>query len=1125
MVVAPAGVLAACQAAPPPVPTPAASPPATPRARAPATVTPTASASRVVSATTTDGKEFARLVLEAEDFRPEGAAGSGWRPIPVGGGNYMVDSIGASHASGGMLLHAPAEAVGARASLEREIPREGRYKLWARYEYPFRDYQVRVALVIEQPGRAPVRLELGAPDAPRAWFFNLPDAPWHDLPHGVEGLVAEAATAELAAGPARFVLEALGGPGPAANRNLDVLLLTTDLDDAFRTRNSKAAFPLLDEIGAAATGRTYLRITNPGDSGESFYVEASYGVNRVPWTFPGITIDRGGVERSASRARRLEPGDRTPWIDVSCRDTTHPAHLRLVQVSNSRTKRATLDVEIAAAPRDDAVLRRIAYREDNHNRLLLNLPPYPARAPDQILTAEETLERIIAALETDPAPVGRPPARTLVYAGLGDDAERNLTGRARIYQLYRRLFMLLGPSAFSRLGVGALPAELQALREEGRPTPPFLTLGDYRWYPSDENIAKAKRDVDAAGARPYLRGFSYGDEVTLRHFVPKQDKEERDRDFRADLRARGLQPEDLLSAEAAAEVAGQPDDERWARVRFRDEPEGARAAPRLYVESRRYLARVALDDLAEQAAKLRAEFGPGVLYGANFSPHPAFWPSQALFVEAFRRGAINRGSHSDYWWQASEVSPQMTGYLIDVLRAGLGDRPGVIQPYVMPHSPGNTDRDFRRGVYTALAHGAKALDFFQVTPEQANTENYVRHDDLDRYRTIRDVTHHIGAVDDLIADGRLRPTSVAIILSRSTDDWELATPGVAGGLRPRDPADFPSIAYNAERKLIWTALRHAQVPVDFVTEDDLVSGAAARYRVLYLVGDHLCLDAARALAGWVEAGGTLASTAGGGFLDEYDRPSDVLLPVFGLRGQQLDKETTYIRPRIELPRLRILDMIILAAAEHDSGPDGSTATAESAPSGATTGRPGSVPTWWPRGTPTIPTLAFRQPLDPAPDATVLGRFADGTPAAVSHRHGQGEATLWGTLLGAAYVRSGLPPTPPVPDRGPFIHTPLDGFDPDLRRLLVGPTLALPRAGVECSEPLVEAGLLETDGALLVPLACLLDGPRTVDVAIHAAGPVRAVRAVRAGQLPFRQDGDTVRTSLTLDPTDFLVVER
>src|SRR6185295_8586804 len=100
-------------------------------------------------------------------------------------------------------------------------------------------------------------------------------------------------------------------------------------------------------------------------------------------------------------------------------------------------------------------------------------------------------------------------------------------------------------------------------------------------------------------------------------------------------------------------------------------------------------------------------------------------------------------------------------------RCGMRDRPGIIQAYAMPHSPGTTDADFRRSVVTSIAHGAKALDYFQVTPEQANTENYISCDDLSRYRTVRDVTYELGAVDDLIADGTLRAASVGIVLAES----------------------------------------------------------------------------------------------------------------------------------------------------------------------------------------------------------------------------------------------------------------------------------------------------------------------------------------------------------------------
>src|SRR5262249_11006854 len=148
--------------------------------------------------------------------------------------------------------------------------------------------------------------------------------------------------------------------------------------------------------------------------------------------------------------------------------------------------------------------------------------------------------------------------------------------------------------------------------------------------------------------------------------------------------------------------------------------------------------------------------------------------------------------------------------------------------------------------------------------------------DLGRYLTIRDVTYEIGAVDDLIADGRMRGASVALLLSESTDAWDRITPGVADGLQPDNPDDFPSIAYNLERKCIWSALRHAQIPADVVIEDDLADGSLSRYRVLFLAADRLSRAAATGLATWVRDGGLLISTAGGGFLDEYGEPLDTL---------------------------------------------------------------------------------------------------------------------------------------------------------------------------------------------------------------------------------------------------------
>jgi hypothetical protein len=173
----------------------------------------------------------------------------------------------------------------------------------------------------------------------------------------------------------------------------------------------------------------------------------------------------------------------------------------------------------------------------------------------------------------------------------------------------------------------------------------------------------------------------------------------------------------------------------------------------------------------------------------------------------------------------------------------------------------------------------------------------------------------------------------------------------------------------------------------------------------------------------------------------------------------------------------------------------------------------------------LPALAFRQRVTALPTTEVLARFSDGSPAATSNRFARGQAILWGSLLGTAYVQSGFPSPPPPPDRGPWTHTPLSGFRADWLAALVGPALPFARRGAECSEPLVETGLLETDRAILVPIACLLDGPRDVQLTVHEVGPATRIWSVLRGPLPLTQDGTSVRTSLPLDVSDFVVVER
>src|SRR5205085_1922483 len=151
--------------------------------------------------------------------------------------------IGASHVSGGRLLHAAADADGGRAWLDVNIPLAARYKLWARYEYPYPEYAVPFQISIEQAGRLVFSQLYGRRQANRLWSFGKPDAAWQDGQGGVEGLAAEAFMADLDAAPARITLTSLRETGPQADRNLDFLLLTDDLEDTFRSRGIRA-YPL-----------------------------------------------------------------------------------------------------------------------------------------------------------------------------------------------------------------------------------------------------------------------------------------------------------------------------------------------------------------------------------------------------------------------------------------------------------------------------------------------------------------------------------------------------------------------------------------------------------------------------------------------------------------------------------------------------------------------------------------------------------------------------------------------------------------------------------------------------------------------------------------------------------------
>ena len=110
----------------------------------------------------------------------------------------------------------------------------------------------------------------------------------------------------------------------------------------------------------------------------------------------------------------------------------------------------------------------------------------------------------------------------------------------------------------------------------------------------------------------------------------------------------------------------------------------------------------------------------------------------------------------------------------------------------------------------------------------------------------------LGAFDDIVwnATGaaHVRPT-VAFMASETADIW--AAPNVATAYARADYMPYTFGTAGSEKRALFLALRHAQLQVDVVIEEDCTAGHLSQYSVLVLSEPHLSSAAATSVARWV----------------------------------------------------------------------------------------------------------------------------------------------------------------------------------------------------------------------------------------------------------------------------------
>jgi hypothetical protein len=189
-----------------------------------------------------------------------------------------------------------------------------------------------------------------------------------------------------------------------------------------------------------------------------------------------------------------------------------------------------------------------------------------------------------------------------------------------------------------------------------------------------------------------------------------------------------------------------------------------------------------------------------------------------------------------------------------------------IMQYVMVHNPGNTVNSERRRFYSSIAHGAKWINYFVLATFATGPGDFTdSHHGM--YPAIRRQLYEYGTFDDIVANGvpQAQGAKAAILFATTADMYydAFGTPGAA-------------------KRALYVTIRHAQIALDVVTEDDIDSGLLNEYALLFVTDQHLRNTSAIALQQWVFQGGTLFGSVGMGLLNEFNETNAGLAELYGI---------------------------------------------------------------------------------------------------------------------------------------------------------------------------------------------------------------------------------------------------
>ncbi len=529
--------------------------------------------------------------------------------------------------------------------------------------------------------------------------------------------------------------------------------------------------------------------------------------------------------------------------------------------------------------------------------------------------------------------------------------------------------------------------------------------------------------------------------------------------------------------------------ERWddvrpiGRSRARDLP-----SRRLFYWSMRFFAWDSTRHFARSTRALEEAFYPGLPVFVNWATHSGRFYIPGGFGNNADKASPDAAQGCHDWlefgrmrgctmlwiedWFGDSRAWQWSFYCSKLNSAA---RKGGVQfgGFIIPRTCGTREDGILQRILTIAGSGGKAIRYFTFGPEYNFPANCYSEKSAQLVPRMAEAHRMIGAAEELLWPGRRPQAQVAFVSPRSALVWDaMDTTNAPIRDAGNSQIDTKTVDYMSEIYCLYLALQHANVPVDWVEEDDLSPAGLAGYRVVYLTEPDLPAENARGLAEWVRAGGTLATVAGAGSGDRYGQPCRVLSDLTGIVEAH--------RPRLLIEKTRDLP-----TAAEGTGDRGSFAAA---------GIVGQL-----SGTGFV----------------VRATFSNGAPAIVERACGAGRVLHFAWMPGMSYLNSSREALDGLPV----------GFSKSIRAWIAEPlALADTRSPVTASIPMVETPLLLSDkGAAITLLNWTGARQEAVTLTVRLPfAPARA-KAVKAGDLALSRTEQGVSFTLPLGAADIVML--